>query len=89
MLEPEGRSSHAFARMFEREKRFLLSLTGQHKKIAGLGAIELIEEGTRPAGKLRCVNSGVRGDRKREHDSCHSGVDSRFVHEIPKHDSHQ
>src|SRR5438034_6152450 len=87
MLEPEGRSSHAFARMFEREKRFLLSLTGQHKKIAGLGAIELIEEGTRPAGKLRCVNSCVRGDRSEEHTSelqSHSDLVCRLLLEKKK-----
>ena len=89
MLEPETRCGGAFARIFEREKCFLLPFASEHKKISGLGAIKLMQQRARLAGKLRCVNASVRGDRKSEHHSSHRGVDSRLVHEIPKHDSDQ
>ena len=44
VLESENRRGHTFARVFEREEGFLLSLARQNKKVPGFGAIEFVQE---------------------------------------------
>ena len=87
MLEPKNRRGHALTRLFESEKRFLLPLARQHKKVPGLRVVKSIQQRARLAGKLSRVYPSVRRDRERQQNSSHRAVDAGFVDEIPKHHS--